>query len=185
MTLNRNAMQHEGASRHGIILQGMLELFVLGECSRGSVSGKGITDRVEKFTGGFWRPSPGSIYPVLKRLEGKGALRAKLEERKAQGSGKREINYQTTAAGKAMLQDGRKCMSTEFDETLNAVNPLFFRIMYGFEDEEIEELNRFMLKLTEFKKHFALIPYEVRSPRRKAFFEAIEKEIDKLRAMKT
>jgi DNA-binding PadR family transcriptional regulator len=47
-----------------------------------------------------WRPSPGSIYPVLQQLEDEG-----LVEVDAQGSGR---TYALTAAGKTLVNDQRE-----------------------------------------------------------------------------
>ncbi len=175
-------MRHTNAGRHGIVLKGMLELFALSECGRGPSSGKDVVDRIERYTGGIWKPSPGSVYPVLQRLEERGAIRSKLEERT--GEGKREIKYQITPGGKNLLEREKGRMGTEFDETLNAINPLFFRIMYGFEDEEIRDLRAFLERLTEFKRSLAEIPPRVRLARRKSFFDAMQREFDRIQAIK-
>lgn len=175
-------MNHKSAGRHGIILKGMLELFALSECGRRPCSGKDIVDRIERYTGGFWRPSPGSVYPVLRRLEEKGAVKAELEARN--GEGKREIKYKITTKGKQLLDGEKGRFGREIDETLNAINPLFFRIIYGFEDEEIKDLRQFLEKLSQFKRDLALVPPKVRIARRREFFDLMDKGFDRIRGLK-
>jgi len=38
------------------------------------MNGAEIIRAVEDFTWGFWRPSPGSVYPLLKQLEAEGLV---------------------------------------------------------------------------------------------------------------
>jgi len=38
-------------------------------------------DGVEAMTRGWWRPSPGSVYPLLERMEGEGTVRRREDGR--------------------------------------------------------------------------------------------------------
>lgn len=44
------------------------------------MSGSEIIEEVERETGGRWKPSPGSIYPLLSRLKNKGYIELSSEE---------------------------------------------------------------------------------------------------------
>lgn len=44
-------------------------------------NGVEIMDGVEAMTRGWWRPSPGSVYPLLERMEGEGTVRRRDDGR--------------------------------------------------------------------------------------------------------
>ncbi|MDV3293298.1 MAG: PadR family transcriptional regulator [Nitrososphaerales archaeon] len=44
-------------------------------------NGAELMDEIEKMTQGWWRPSPGSIYPVLEGLTGEGTLKKRDDGR--------------------------------------------------------------------------------------------------------
>jgi DNA-binding PadR family transcriptional regulator len=60
--------------------QGFLKLYLLKLLSEepGGLSGYELMKRIEEETG-FWRPSPGSIYPLLAALEGRELIRHRPE----------------------------------------------------------------------------------------------------------
>jgi len=53
------------------------------------MNGAEIIKAVEEFTWGFWKPSPGSVYPLLKQLEAEGLVRRRQDGR-----------YELTEAGR-------------------------------------------------------------------------------------
>ena len=56
-----------------------------------------VINAVEEMTFGFWRPSPGSIYPLLKRMVAEGLLEAvEVDGRQA---------YRLTEKGRRELED--------------------------------------------------------------------------------
>ena len=58
---------------------GGMRYYVLWLLSQRSMRGSEIMDEVQKQTMGWWRPSPGTIYPLLSSLEKDGFLR-RLED---------------------------------------------------------------------------------------------------------
>ena len=52
--------------------RGLLRFLVGDVLVEGPASGSEIADEIERLTG--WRPAPGSIYPLLARLEGEGLI---------------------------------------------------------------------------------------------------------------
>jgi DNA-binding PadR family transcriptional regulator len=76
--------------------QGFLKLYLLKLLaeSPGGLSGYELMKRIEEETG-FWRPSPGSIYPLLAALEGRELIRHRPE-------GDKKI-YSLTAKGEEAL----------------------------------------------------------------------------------
>jgi DNA-binding PadR family transcriptional regulator len=66
---------------------------VLAALAEGPAHGYEIIRRLEEKSGGFWRPSPGSVYPTLQLLEEAGLVRSTEQE------GKR--TYELTDEGRA------------------------------------------------------------------------------------
>ena len=66
--------------RHwGGMRRGWLRPWVLSIVTKGPKNGAEIIDEVEKMSWGGWRPSPGSIYPLLDQMTMEGSLK-KLED---------------------------------------------------------------------------------------------------------
>ena len=54
--------------------RGLLRVFIIDMASKYSVSGIEISERIRLLTNGVWKPSPGSIYYILKDLVSKKRL---------------------------------------------------------------------------------------------------------------
>jgi len=67
-----------------------LRVWVLHLLERGPMNGVQIIEQMDRMTMGWWRPSPGSIYPLLEQLE-----KEKLVSKDAEG------RYQLTAEARA------------------------------------------------------------------------------------
>jgi DNA-binding PadR family transcriptional regulator len=52
-----------------------LRYWTLSLLARGPKNGAEIMDSIEELTQGWWRPSPGSIYPLLEGLEQEGLVK--------------------------------------------------------------------------------------------------------------
>ena len=59
--------------------RGWLRPWIISIVGRSPRNGAEIIDEIEKMSWGGWRPSPGSIYPLLDQMTVEGALR-KLED---------------------------------------------------------------------------------------------------------
>ena len=59
--------------------RGWLRPWVLSIVSRSPKNGAEIIEEIEKMSWGGWRPSPGSIYPLLEQMTVEGSLK-KLED---------------------------------------------------------------------------------------------------------
>ncbi len=85
--------------RHtAMVPKGFIRHLVLQTLSEKPMSGSEITDEIAKRTGGFWKPSPGSIYPLLARLQEKGYI----NELATEDGLKR---YELTNQGKTLLAE--------------------------------------------------------------------------------
>ncbi len=54
--------------------RGLLKMFIIDMASKYPVSGNEISERVSSLSNGVWKPSPGSIYYILKELVSKRRL---------------------------------------------------------------------------------------------------------------
>lgn len=92
-------------------MAGYLRLIVMKTLANRRLSGYDLTKQIEKDTG-TWKPSFGSIYPLLEKL-----LKEKLVEVEAQG---RKKVYFLTAEGKRHLQAIDKSKNTLVDGLIAA-----------------------------------------------------------------
>src|SRR6267143_904119 len=68
--------------RHwGGMRRGWLRPWVISMIGRSPKNGAEIIDEIEKMSWGGWRPSPGSIYPLLKDMVDEGAIRQREDGR--------------------------------------------------------------------------------------------------------
>ncbi len=90
-------------ARHtAAIPKGFLRFYVIMLLSEKPMSGSEIIEEISKRTGGLWKPSPGSIYPLLAWLRDRGLIREIPSE---DGGMKR---YELTEKGKKMLDQHRR-----------------------------------------------------------------------------
>lgn len=64
---------HRGGG-DGRMRRGMVPDLVLTALLEGPAHGYELMDRLERFSGGTWRPSPGSIYPLLQMFQDSGLV---------------------------------------------------------------------------------------------------------------
>jgi len=89
--------------RHmAMVPKGFLRYQVLKLLSEKPMSGSELMAEIEKQTEGRWRPSPGSIYPLLAWLQDKGHIK----EADSQEAGVKR--YALTESGKALLAEHDK-----------------------------------------------------------------------------
>jgi len=113
--------------RHtAIVPKGFIRYQVLELLSEKPMSGSEIINEIEKKTDGRWKPSPGSVYPLLSWLQDNSYIKELLAE---EGGMKR---YMLTEKGKALLEEQRK-IKKEFRKEARYMPPpflggLWFRI---------------------------------------------------------
>ena len=61
--------------------RGFLRPWVLSILGRGPKNGAEIIDEIEKMSWGGWRPSPGSVYPLLEELTQEGLIQKREDGR--------------------------------------------------------------------------------------------------------
>jgi DNA-binding PadR family transcriptional regulator len=58
-----------------------LRMMVVSLLSSSPKNGVEIMDGIEAMTRGWWRPSPGSVYPLLEKMEGEGTIHKRSDGR--------------------------------------------------------------------------------------------------------
>lgn len=79
-----DAWQHAAQWRMNFGQRGWIRPTVLKVLESGPKNGIEIMDSIREMSRGWWRPSPGSIYPLLEQLSGEGVI-------KKNSSGKYEL----------------------------------------------------------------------------------------------
>ena len=93
---------------HGLV-RGMLPLFLLTLLRNRPFHGIDLMRSIEEMSEGTWKPSPGSVYPLLRRLERDGLVKGKWH--RSRGAPKRV--YRLTQLGRASLPRMQREILTE------------------------------------------------------------------------
>ncbi|ASJ02791.1 PadR family transcriptional regulator [Thermococcus profundus] len=83
------------------VLLGFMGLHILHHASREEITGKFVMEELEKHG---YKTSPGTIYPLLHKMEDMGLLQSRTEVR----NGKRVRLYRATPKGEELLEKARK-----------------------------------------------------------------------------
>lgn len=114
----RHWMRHMAAVPKGFLRYQVLELL-----NEKPLSGSEIMNEIEKKTNGCWRPSPGSVYPLLAWLQDNGYIK----EVPATESGIKR--YTLTDKGKQLLEEQRK-LRMQFRKGRKLFAPPFFGALW-------------------------------------------------------
>ncbi|MEM0117753.1 MAG: PadR family transcriptional regulator [Conexivisphaerales archaeon] len=77
-----------------MVRRGGLRPLVLRILSTSPRNGAEIMDEIEKFTWGWWRPSPGSVYPLLEEMAGEGLVKKREDGRyEITDKGRQELEW--------------------------------------------------------------------------------------------
>lgn len=110
--------------RHtAMVPKGFIRYQVLESLSEKHMSGSEIIDEIEHRTDGRWRPSPGSIYPLLAWLQDNGHVK----ELPTDQSGLKR--YELTDNGKSLLEEQRK-IKRKFGEEAKLLPPPFLGALW-------------------------------------------------------
>jgi DNA-binding PadR family transcriptional regulator len=114
----RNWLRH-----NAMVPKGFLRYHVLEALNEQAMSGSELMDQIEKHTEGAWKPSPGSIYPLLAWLQDN----AYIKEMPTENGLKR---YELTQTGKELFAEESK-MREKFSEKSGFMASPFFSRMFG------------------------------------------------------
>ena len=100
----RGGLHGDGHRRHGPldrdrVRRGEVRSLLLAALLDGPAHGYELMDRLEARAGGRWRPSPGSVYPLLQLFEDAGLVRGR------DADGRR--TFELTQAGRSQADEGR------------------------------------------------------------------------------
>ena len=142
----RNWMRHTA-----MVPKGFIRYHVLEALCQKPMSGSEMMEQIEKHTGGFWKPSPGSIYPLLSWLQDNGYIK----ELPVENGLKR---YELTESGKSLLEEQKKIRKHVREEAGFLPGPFFDTFLMKIPPEKTDEIRKSMkqLAITFFKLGSAL-----------------------------
>ena len=97
---------------HGVV-RGMLPMYMLSLLMDKPHHGTEIMKAIEKMSAGTWKPSPGSVYPLLKKLEEDGLISGEWVSGRAAAT----RIYSVTRKGRAKLPGIQKQLLAELCKT--------------------------------------------------------------------
>jgi len=155
--------------RHmAMVPKGFLRYHVLKLLNEKPMAGSEIMIEIEKQTNGYWKPSPGSIYPLLAWLQDKGYIKEAAEQ---EAGTKR---YTLTEQGKAFLAEHVKTREElrkrfkHFGPGPGFMGPMWFE----FYPEKAKELRR-------ATKDLAIAVWNLRDSLRREYSEKAAEEAKK------
>ncbi|MDD3654642.1 MAG: PadR family transcriptional regulator [Desulfotomaculaceae bacterium] len=98
----------------GLLLRGLLAYYVLNLLSNKQMYGKQIIDHITNMTSGSWKPSPGSIYPLLQKMVRLGLVTERLDH----SGGLATHTYELTGSGRDALKEMREEIKPRLKKTI-------------------------------------------------------------------
>jgi DNA-binding PadR family transcriptional regulator len=102
----------------GLLLRGLLSFYVLSLLAENKMYGKQIIDQINSMTRGEWKPSPGSIYPMLQKMVKLGLVTEYVDHARGQST----RVYELTGLGRDALQDMREEIKPRLKKTIELLN---------------------------------------------------------------
>jgi DNA-binding PadR family transcriptional regulator len=132
---------HRKWMRHtAMVPKGFIRYQVLEALNEKPMSGSELMDEIEKHTGGFWKPSPGSIYPLLSWLQDN----SYIKELPTENGLKR---YELTQSGKALLEEQKKIRKKFREEVGFLPAPFFDSLLMRIPPEKTVEIRNSIRRL--------------------------------------
>jgi DNA-binding PadR family transcriptional regulator len=128
----RNWLRH-----NAMVPKGFLRYHVLDALNQKAMSGSELMDEIQKHTGGNWKPSPGSIYPLLAWLQDN----AYVKELPTENGFKR---YQLTQSGKDLLEEQTKIREKFRADEGFMTNPFFDGFFSKIPEEKTNQIRASM-----------------------------------------
>lgn len=127
--------------RHNAMVpKGFIRFQVLQALSEQPMSGSELMSQIEKQTGGNWKPSPGSIYPLLSWLQDNSCIK----ELPTENGLKR---YEITQSGKELLEEQAKIREKFSHNGGLFASPLFDRLFGNASKEKTNQMHDSMKRL--------------------------------------
>jgi DNA-binding PadR family transcriptional regulator len=117
--------------------RGLLRFYILRLLTEKPMKGYEVITEVEDRTDGFWKPGPGSIYPMLESLKTERLIRSAANP-KRETSHRRGVILQITEKGREELNRFRDRLKQKMPARARSLYVLFSEIAYpGMEFDEI------------------------------------------------
>jgi DNA-binding PadR family transcriptional regulator len=153
--------------RHtAVVPKGFLRYQVLELLNEKPMSGSEIMNEVERKTNGHWKPSPGSIYPLLAWLQDNGYIRELPTEEGMK-------RYTLTDTGKTLLEEQRKIKMKLRKEAKFFEPPFLGALWFRIPPEKT-------IKLRESMKRLFVAFFKLGSKLEEDFSEQIIEEMGKV-----
>jgi DNA-binding PadR family transcriptional regulator len=120
--------------------RGLLHFYALLSIAHKPMRGYDLIKEIETKTEGAWRPGPGAVYPVLRKLTSQGYIAA---QKRTKG-GPPQVLYEITPAGFDNIANAKKMMRSS-TERWTLMRQLFIDLM------EPDDLVRFVLNSLELQ----------------------------------
>jgi DNA-binding PadR family transcriptional regulator len=132
---------HKKWLRHtAMVPKGFIRYRVLEALNEKPMSGSEIMSEIEKQTSGFWKPSPGSIYPLLAWLQDNGYIK----ELPMENGLKR---YELTDTGKELLAEQKKIRKKLREEVGFLPAPFFDNLLMKISPKKKAEIRNSVREL--------------------------------------
>jgi DNA-binding PadR family transcriptional regulator len=132
---------HKNWMRHtAMVPKGFIRYHVLEALNEKAMSGSELMQEIEKCTGGFWKPSPGSIYPLLSLLQDNNYIRELPPENGLK-------RYELTQTGKDLLEEQKKIMKKFREEAGFMPGQFFDNFFMKIPTEKTAEIRDSMKRL--------------------------------------
>jgi DNA-binding PadR family transcriptional regulator len=131
----RNWLRH-----NAMVPKGFLRYHVLEALNQKPMSGSELMEEIHKHTGGNWKPSPGSIYPLLAWLQDNSFVK----ELPTENGFKR---YELTRSGKEFLEEQTKIREKFQSDAGFMTNPFFDRFFGNVPQEKSNQIRTSMRRL--------------------------------------
>ena len=131
----RNWLRH-----NAMVPKGFLRFHVLDALNEKPMSGSELMEEIQKHTGGPWKPSPGSIYPLLAWLQDN----AYIKELPTENGFKR---YELTKNGKDLLEEQTKIREKFTQDSGFLASPFFDRFFSNIPEEKTNQIRVSMKRL--------------------------------------
>lgn len=129
-------------------MHGGLRFYVLWLLPGKTMNGSEIIEQIESQTNGMWRPSPGSIYPLLKSLEEEGLVNRGEDGR-----------YAITDQGKEQTRwirgDDRGQESGKYERMNEAIEEM--ESMTSYLEDNVEDLKQFPERMSALVKRLEAV----------------------------
>jgi DNA-binding PadR family transcriptional regulator len=142
-------MHHRRPRRRIGVTKGMLRYISMRLMERRPMSGSELMDQIQEYTD--WRPSPGSMYPLLARLEEEGAIRQLEDE---DPTLKR---FTVTDTGLKELEELKR-FDAQFRSRNRSIRKIYWRLHRGMPEDVYDSLSLLLVGIEENYDRVAVDP---------------------------